>query len=168
MYFRTLPIALLRVEQPNLARYCEVSHHILGRQRGVHMANQEHVAQIKRGAKVWNEWRKENPAIVPDLSKADLSKADLRNADLTGADLAGANLGDADLTSAYLGYADLTSANLGYADLGSANLGDANLTGADLTGADLGNVNLTGANLGDAALYQSVDKLLRPLQTYPI
>jgi hypothetical protein len=41
------------------------------------MANQEHVARLKQGVKVWNQWRDENPDIVPDLRGADLREATL-------------------------------------------------------------------------------------------
>jgi hypothetical protein len=37
------------------------------------MANDEHVAMLKKGVAAWNEWRDKNPAIRPDLSHADLS-----------------------------------------------------------------------------------------------
>ncbi len=39
------------------------------------MANQEHVEILKQGVDVWNKWRGDNPAIIPDLSGADLSFA---------------------------------------------------------------------------------------------
>jgi hypothetical protein len=32
------------------------------------MANDEHVAMLKKGVDAWNEWRVENPHIRPDLS----------------------------------------------------------------------------------------------------
>jgi uncharacterized protein YjbI with pentapeptide repeats len=65
------------------------------------MANKEHLALLREGVWSWNEWRKTNRAIKPDLSGADLkgkdlsgadfSKADLRSANFTGATLIGAN-----------------------------------------------------------------------------
>jgi uncharacterized protein YjbI with pentapeptide repeats len=42
------------------------------------MANEEHVALLKKGTVSWNAWRKENPNLVG---------ADLCGADLTGTDL---------------------------------------------------------------------------------
>jgi hypothetical protein len=47
------------------------------------MANDEHVALLKKGVDAWNEWRKENPEIQPDLSDANLRLA-VRNL-VTGA-----------------------------------------------------------------------------------
>jgi hypothetical protein len=32
------------------------------------MANDEHVAMLKRGVDAWNAWRDKNPNIRPDLS----------------------------------------------------------------------------------------------------
>jgi uncharacterized protein YjbI with pentapeptide repeats len=51
------------------------------------MANDEHVAMLKKGVDAWNAWRVENPEIRPDLSEADLSKANLAGANLREANL---------------------------------------------------------------------------------
>jgi Pentapeptide repeats (8 copies) len=61
------------------------------------MANDEHVAILKKGADAWNRWRVENPDIRPDLTHADLSGANLKGVYLSDADLKGANLKGADL-----------------------------------------------------------------------
>jgi hypothetical protein len=42
------------------------------------MANEEHLAQLRRGVKVWNRWRAAHPEIQPDLRQANLSGANLR------------------------------------------------------------------------------------------
>ena len=34
------------------------------------MANDEHVAQLRKGVAAWNAWREENPDIRPNLSRA--------------------------------------------------------------------------------------------------
>jgi hypothetical protein len=42
------------------------------------MANDGHVAQLKKGVGAWHAWRRENGDIRPDLSwAADLTKANL-------------------------------------------------------------------------------------------
>jgi len=51
------------------------------------MANDEHVAQLRKGVAAWNDWRKQNRDILPDLTKVDLSGADLSGANLSGANL---------------------------------------------------------------------------------
>jgi hypothetical protein len=113
------------------------------------MANDEHVALLKKGVDAWNAWREKNPAIRADLSEADFTGADLIGANLIGADLVGAKLSGADLTGANLSGADLSEARLVRADLRSG----ANLSEADLTGADLFKAKLSGADLIGAHLY---------------
>jgi hypothetical protein len=46
------------------------------------MANDEHVAILKKGVDAWNAWRDENPDIRPDLVQVDLRGESLRNANL--------------------------------------------------------------------------------------
>jgi hypothetical protein len=101
------------------------------------MANEEHLARLKQGVHVWNQWRRQHPAISQDLRGADLSNMDLRSADLSKTDLREANL---------------RGANLRWANLRWANLREADLRGADLRGAmineaDQSNINLDGAIL---------------------
>jgi len=149
------------------------------------MANPEHLRILDQGAKVWNQWRKENSLVRADLSGADLDKvrldgadftrANLRRVELRGARLSGANFtraelpmadfSGADLSRARLSLADLFQANLRRADIRRADLSEARLTGANLSladlfqanlnGANLDNVNLSGANLGNASLTKS-------------
>jgi hypothetical protein len=136
------------------------------------MANAEHVALVRKGAKAIAKWREAHPDERLDLSGADLSGADLHEAylheadlweaNLNGANLSGAhlfatNLSGAILTGAMLGAADLTMANLSRADLSGANLFRAHLlvadlSGANLTGAVLGLASLNGTNLREANL----------------
>src|SRR5215472_1909634 len=76
------------------------------------MANAEHLEKILSGGATWNDWRRQNPAVVPDLSGADLSGHDLRRADLTATDLSHADLRHAELDTKKLFRADLQFANL--------------------------------------------------------
>src|SRR6516162_6153906 len=41
------------------------------------MANDEHVAILKKGVDAWNTWRGKNPDVVPDLSGENLTNAHL-------------------------------------------------------------------------------------------
>jgi hypothetical protein len=122
---------------------------------------------IRQRVEAWNEWRKNNPNLKPDLRQADLRPvnlegADLRGADLWMADLQGAKLHRADLQGAKLWWVDLREADLRMAnlhkaflertDLEGADLEGANLTGANLTGVYLGKTNLRGADLTGARL----------------
>src|SRR5262245_35373634 len=124
------------------------------------MANDDHVAMLRKGVGAWNAWRDENPGTRPDLREVDLREADLPKVNLEGANLSKANLIQAKFTDARLIGTDLTGVNLTGAELTlatllNANLTDANLTGANLILAVLLNANLTGANLTGATLQLS-------------
>jgi hypothetical protein len=73
------------------------------------MATLEHLALLKQGVNAWNDWRKNNPGIIPVLSESDLRGADLRNANLGESDLRGADLSESDLRNANLRGALYTS-----------------------------------------------------------
>ena len=88
------------------------------------MADDKHVAALRRGAAAWNTWRAEGSE-TPDLCRAglrglDLSGFDLTRADLQGADLRGTNLSEANLSGAHLEGANLFKAVLDGADLAGA------------------------------------------------
>lgn len=131
------------------------------------MANEEHLALIKQGVEIWNEWRKNhnNYEILADLtganlsgvnmSGADLGRANLTGANLTWANLTGANLRMANLSEANLAGADVTAGDLRMANLRMANLSETNLTKADVTGAYLSFANLRMAYLGEANLSEA-------------
>jgi uncharacterized protein YjbI with pentapeptide repeats len=109
------------------------------------MANPLHVKILEQGFEVWNEWRKQNDDVVPDLREIKLTAANLtelaNGLNLTGVDLTGANLYAAQLIFAQLNNANLSGANLGWADLREANLENANLSNTDLRGATFGRFN---------------------------
>ncbi len=131
------------------------------------MANEEHLEILKKGVAVWNQWRKDNSEIIPNLkganlNKASLARANLSKADLTKANLAGANFFTAVLSEAILYKAELSKAifagavlrkaNLGSSSLVKADFGLANLSAADLSWAYLMEANLIDANLRQANL----------------
>ena len=55
------------------------------------MANDRHVARLKKGVRAWNKLRHQNKLIPLDLTGADLTGADLHGANLSGASLCGAD-----------------------------------------------------------------------------
>ena len=146
------------------------------------MANELHLNIIKQGTGVWNEWRKKNPNIQPDLSeavldgllltnadlntdylfesqypranlfRANLSLANLTKIDLTNAHLFEANLSGANLKGAKLKWATVWSADITKGDLRNADLCDADLWEADLRGADLRGADLSYAHLVETNL----------------
>ncbi|NTW68762.1 MAG: toll/interleukin-1 receptor domain-containing protein [Chlorobiaceae bacterium] len=116
------------------------------------MANQEHLEILKQGVGIWNEWRKEHPYIIPNLSEANFSnenlhRSALQNTDLKGAILCGAYLQAANLCGANLFAADLSGSDLKNALLRGAYLRGTKLNGADLINADLNGTCFKGAKL---------------------
>lgn len=111
-----------------------------------------HLAELEKGVKNWNRWRRENPSIVPDLRKADLTKFDLREIDLSQANLSFAKLNGINLNSAKFVSTNLNGANLSGSDLSSSNLNQANLQFSNFTASNLSSANLNAANLKQATL----------------
>jgi len=107
--------------------------------------NPEHLSKLMEGVDAWNEWRTQNPSIIPDLIHAKLAKSNLFGINLKKAKLFKAQLNNANLGQANLAGANLTKANLVEANLDKANLTSANLRGADLTNAILTDTKLTNA-----------------------
>jgi uncharacterized protein YjbI with pentapeptide repeats len=130
------------------------------------VANDEHIALLRQGSAVWNEWRDQNPGIVPSLHEADFSETDLSGTLLMGPNLWRANLSRTNLTEvallgATLCEAKLVEADLSPADLTEADFSQADLTGANLTGArlyqtDLSRAKLSGTKFNKAGLYETI------------
>lgn len=121
------------------------------------MANPEHLKILNQGVEVWNQWRKDNPEIQPDLSNTELSWinltwANFSKTDLSKAILNRANLSEMNLNRARLIGAQLIGARLVRTDAYGANFSEANLNMADLSEANLGGTNFTGANLSESNL----------------
>lgn len=118
---------------------------------------EDHLGILKQGVDIWNEWRKLDSQIKPnlfraDLKRTDLSKINLSHAELSGADFSNANLSYADFRCANLNGANFNRANLGSSDLRWANLNYASLVNANLSFADLSEANLSRAYLSYANL----------------
>jgi uncharacterized protein YjbI with pentapeptide repeats len=112
------------------------------------MANEEHLARLKRGVEAWNQWREEYPEIRPDLADADLHGEHLHEVNFEMAHLLAANF-----LGAYLYKSRLSNADLHEANLYGAHLYEAHLIGADLSGAILTEAHLEGATLYQANIY---------------
>ncbi len=123
------------------------------------MANPEHLAILKQGVAVWNEWRRKNPSITPELkgetlAGMNLARSNLIDANLEGVSFEEANLAGTDLLRAYMLAADLNRTNLNQARLAQANLTVASLIGAYLVKADLTLATLVRSNLSYADVSQ--------------
>jgi uncharacterized protein YjbI with pentapeptide repeats len=121
------------------------------------MANEEHSAILQQGVEVWNQWRKDNPDIVPqlsndnlsqlNLSSINLSKCNLTNFYFKDTNLSGANFSQACLVKADFAFSNLTSTNFTNAYLGHSDFTQAELNGTIFDNADLSHVNLCFAKL---------------------
>jgi hypothetical protein len=109
------------------------------------MANPEHLSKLGEGIEAWNQWRKEHPDVVPNLSDAELSGGNLSAAKLQQANLSGANLSGA----------NLSAANISAANLSKASLIRVNLSSAELNNADMYQVRLLETVLGDTNLSEA-------------
>jgi uncharacterized protein YjbI with pentapeptide repeats len=124
------------------------------------VANDEHLALLRQGTATWNEWRRRDASVTPDLSSAnlvirdlmgmDFSWAYLADADLSFAKLSGASLSLADLTNANLRHSDLSDANLRGADLIMTHFQDTKLSGTEFSAANFGGTILADVDLGQA------------------
>lgn len=109
-------------------------------------ANQ--VELLRSGVEKWNEWRRTNPEVIPELCSVDLSGLRLR----------GVNFSRTNLTGAILVETDLRSADLSSCDLSGA----VGLTCKQLSGA-----NLSGSRISPdyfAAQWTTVTELTRSAQ----
>ena len=125
------------------------------------MPNPEHLAILKQSVTCWNNWRKQNPGVTPDLGSAylrgmDLSFADFRDTDLTDARLMNTNLFSACLNGASLYKANLYQASAPYAQMHRTNLSRAILTQTNLSRAVLTEVNLAEAKMVETDLSHAV------------
>ena len=114
------------------------------------MADPEHLEKLKQGVESWNEWRKVQSDVKPDLRNAELANMNLTNANLSGVDLSGADLTGANLTGANLSGSQDRNSSWDDAYVGAATLANANLAGACLQGTDLRGANFIRANLTKA------------------
>jgi hypothetical protein len=121
------------------------------------VADEAHVKILKQGVNAWNEWRQENPEILPNLTAIHLLQADfeginLDSADFMRANLSGSHFGGANLINANLSSADLSETVFDAAELVHANLSDSNLSGASFKGANLHVASLHTAVLRNTSI----------------
>jgi uncharacterized protein YjbI with pentapeptide repeats len=123
------------------------------------MADPKHLAILKQGVDVWNEWSSKHylNKVKPDLSGAnlagmDLSRIILSDVDLSDADLSEATLVNATLVRTNFTRATLIKAELDGADFHQAILWQANLRSAFLSGALFNYTDLEEANLSHATV----------------
>jgi hypothetical protein len=142
---------------PVVSFFLLLRHHAISQfERAYRMANEEHLKILKQGVKAWNEWRRENTTVNPELRGANLQSADLVEANFLEGDFRKSDLSWARLRGVVLRSADLFQANLDEADLTWVNLRGANLREAELEHTDLSHAVLRDADLQDANLSRAM------------
>jgi uncharacterized protein YjbI with pentapeptide repeats len=137
------------------------------------MANPEHLRILKQGVEVWNQWKKDNPDIQPNLGSSGVSASlyltreeliellqgnvvfEKNEANLSQLDLFrlyNRNIVTPDLSGMNLNEASLSHAYFLEAKLRKVNLSKASLSFADLSRVDLSYSNLTHAWINNACL----------------
>lgn len=127
------------------------------------MSNPEHLAILRQGSATWNAWRRDHPAVLPDLSDeilpelpelsflhADLHGANLRSVTLLNPNFNGANLRRAILTEATFIDPLLIEADFSFADLRGASAINAQARFARFNHAKCQGLSLHGADLWKA------------------
>jgi uncharacterized protein YjbI with pentapeptide repeats len=129
------------------------------------MANPEHLKILEQGIDVWNQWRRENRTIQPDLIQADLARAQLQGVNLRRAELAWVDLHEASLVGADLRQADLRLGHLAGADLRGADLDTANIRRTDLSGANLDSSDFANARVARTVFADNDLSTVKGLET---
>lgn len=112
------------------------------------MPNEEHLNILRKGVSIWNDWRRANPQVKPDLGDAKMNGIPLSIPNLKIRDFEDNRL--LDLGDLYIGE---SSRSINSAiDLRWANLSDTNLEKADLRGQYLRGTRLDGSSLKNAHL----------------
>jgi hypothetical protein len=119
------------------------------------MANLEHLEILKQGVEVWNEWRRNNQGVNPDLTNADLTDIDLYGVHFGACTLNGVKLRGVRLSSGNLKSASLVEADLSNADVHGSTLTRANFTRAKLVKTNFGQCVLTRTNFAEANLTEA-------------
>ena len=114
--------------------------------------NIEHFNLLMSGVEAFNEFRRNNPETVIDLSGANMSGANMRGADMRRANMSGADMIRANMSGADMSGADMRGANMRGANMSDANMIRANMSGANMIRANMIRANMRGANLDISCL----------------
>ena len=132
------------------------------------MANEEHLAILRQGVRVWNNWRMCNPEIIPDLSSAvfdrsdtiflndlDLFEVNFSKVNLTQTKFIEADLSEADFSEAILNGGDFSKSILSGAILNRASIESATFIGTKLNKAKINYSNLLNSDFSKAKLVKA-------------
>lgn len=117
--------------------------------------NPDHLEILKQGVRVWNQWRKENPKIRPNLQGVDFTDESFRETPLWDERYKFIHLYEINFSGADCRAADFSGAFCGAADFSGAYCGDANFSGANCRSANFSGAYCIGANFSGAACWSS-------------
>ncbi|MBW4498239.1 MAG: pentapeptide repeat-containing protein [Scytonema hyalinum WJT4-NPBG1] len=134
------------------------------------MNNNEYLALLSKGIKIWNKQRPRDSNLIKlaqlnlrekNLREIDLTLTDLSGTDLSGANLSGADFSGSELTNTKLINTNLSGANLTRAKFRNCIIENSDLSEAKLDGAQFENVSFTRTKL-DNAIFSNAN--LRQIQ----
>ena len=130
------------------------------------MANPEHEAILKtslsvNNLEIWNNWRKQNPSIQPDLREISL-----KDCSLIGIDFSHTNL-----SWSYLNNVDLTNCNLNGANCLGTMIANCRIIGALVQGTNFHKANLfcyneIGKSPGNRSRFRTINQKLNLLSNF--
>jgi uncharacterized protein YjbI with pentapeptide repeats len=124
------------------------------------MINEEHLMILKQGVNIWNEWRKNNPQVIPIIGEVNLSNQNLSGINFVGVkllrtNLDRSNLANADFSRASLFGTSCIQANFQNSYFENADLRFVNFSKSDFTNALLVKCDLFQVNLSNTILFQA-------------
>lgn len=114
------------------------------------MANPEHLEMIEKGVAEWNEWRRLERDVTPNLVAANLCERNLIGIDLSGALLDGADFRKSDMRESILESISARSADFSQADLAGADLSHSRLQETSFNGTVLARIRANNADFSNA------------------
>ena len=115
--------------------------------------NKKHLKILKQGVIAWNQWREENPDVIPELAGVKLSDVELNGINLMSADLRGSNLSHIMFTRSNIIGVNLSNANLCNVSFFGSSLRNTNLSKTHLSTVSFTSADLYGVDLREANIY---------------
>jgi uncharacterized protein YjbI with pentapeptide repeats len=114
--------------------------------------NNLHLIILNRGVESWNDWRKYNSAVKPDLSNCTFDKHNLRNFNLEGVNFLGSEFFGVDFSNSDLSFALLDGCVIGFSRFDNTVLYRASLKKAYLLSNTIVNSEFIRSNFSNAKI----------------
>jgi len=113
------------------------------------VANEEHLKILLEGIDSWNDWRDQNPGLVPDLSGIEIEGLQLQTGAFQNVLFANSKLTSVNFDRAFLGAAEFTGAMLVDVRMDGAQAESIVLNGATIDAGRYVNAVMAGAEMRD-------------------